>query len=444
MAMAYLLRKEQETYYHAEITALKNGKNLPDKSSLSSLKPVLDSTGILRVGGRLDRSDAPYEMRHPPIIPNGSRLAWLIINYTHCITIHGGVQVMMQYIRQRYWIPKLRSELRSFIHKCVTCARYSQKLEGQLMSELPADRVQVGKPFLNTGVDYAGPFELKMIDKEGKDVIKRKCWIAVFVCLKTRAIHLDIITDLTTIAFIACYERFIGRRGRCLRMYSDNGTYFVGAEKELKKAIEKWTGKPAMDHLCQKGTEWHFMVPAAPHQGGIYEAAVKSMKYHLKRVVGIKSLPFEQFSTLLTQIEAVLNSRPIHPLSDDPSDVQALTPGHFLVGEPLICPLPFATPTQPNSIGAKLWRERQTMFKHFWDRWHTEYLTTLQERKKWRREKEPLRVGHVYPNIWFFESELINNDLWLHGPVWLSRQRTEWPTFNPLIREPPEVHDELK
>lgn len=395
MAMAYLIRKEQELYYKAEVMALENGKNLPERTKISSLSPVLDTTKVMRVGGRLDRSDAPYEMRHPAIIPNSSRLAWLVIGHAHRLTKHGGVQIMMQFIRQKFWIPKLRNELRNFIHKCVTCARYNHRFESQLMSELPAERVQIGKPFLCTGVDYAGPFELKMVDKDGKEMIKKKCWVAVFVCLKTRAMHIDVVTDLTSIAFIACYERFIARRGRCEKMFSDNGTSFVGAEKELKKAIDKWTDKPFMDHLCKKSTEWHFMVPAAPHQGGIYEAAVKSMKFHLRRVAGNKPLPFEQFQTLLVQIEAVLNSRPIHPLSDDPKDVQALTPGHFLIGEPLVLPLPFDMPAQPTSTGAKLWKERQTMLKHFWNRWQDEYLTSLQERKKWRREKEPLRIGQL-------------------------------------------------
>lgn len=137
------------------------------------------------------------------------------------------------------------------------------------------------------------------------------------------------------------------------------------------------------------------MSPAAPHQGGIYEAAVKSMKFHLKRIIGIRSLQYEQFLTLLIQIEGILNSRPLHPLSDDPMDKQALTPGHFLVGEPLIIPLPFIIDKKPETIGVKLWRERQKMLKHFWDRWQSEYLTTLQERKKWRREKENLKVGQL-------------------------------------------------
>ncbi|XP_017477458.1 PREDICTED: uncharacterized protein LOC108367367 [Rhagoletis zephyria] len=170
-------------------------------------------------------------------------------------------------------------------------------------------------------------------------------------------------------------------------MYSDNGTSFVGASKDIARAYERWRASDMFSELVLKGTEWHFMTPAAPHQGGIYEAAVKSMKHHLTRVIGQKCREYEQFLTLLAQIEAILNSRPLYPLSDDPLDVQALTPGHFLVGEPLALPPPFDIAPQPGTKGRKLWQERETMVTHIWQRWRNEYLTTLLERKRWRKEQ---------------------------------------------------------
>ncbi|XP_055839551.1 uncharacterized protein LOC129907395 isoform X1 [Episyrphus balteatus] len=393
-AMEYLIRKNQQASYNKEITALRAGKQLPDKSPIEGLKPIIDEHGLLRFGGRLGRSEVDYEMKHPVIIANGSRLAELLMDNAHREMKHGGIQIMMQFIRQRYWIPKLRDGLRNHIHKCVVCVRLNARMEGQLMGEIPSERVQVGKPFLATGVDYAGPFELKVSSGVGGRK-RRKCWVSIFVCIRTRAVHIEIVGDLSTIAFIACFERFIARRGRCEKMFSDNGTAFVGASKELNKALKVFSDKEALEHLHSKGTEWHFMTPAAPHQGGIYEAAVKSMKFHLRRILGQKILPYEEFSTLLTQIEAILNSRPLHPLSDDPMDVQALTPGHFLVGEPLILPLPFRLDERPDTVGAKFWKERQQMVNHFWARWQSEYLTTLQERKKWRKVKENLKVGQL-------------------------------------------------
>lgn len=128
-AMLYLLRRAQEGAYGKDIAALHSEGQLTEHSRLASLRPIFDNNGIMRVGGRIDRASGEYEMRHPAIIPHGSRLSWLVIDSTHRQTKHGAVQVMMQVIRQRFWIPKLRNELRSFVHKCVTCARYNYQLE---------------------------------------------------------------------------------------------------------------------------------------------------------------------------------------------------------------------------------------------------------------------------------------------------------------------------
>ncbi|XP_031634329.1 uncharacterized protein LOC116347753 [Contarinia nasturtii] len=408
-AMKYLIRKAQQEHFGREIIAIKERKTLPEKSKLESLRPILDEEDLLRLGGRLDRSDIDYEMKHPYIVAHDSRLAHLIMDYAHRQTKHGGVQVMMQYIRQKYWIPKLRSALRNVVHKCVVCVRMNARVESQLMAELPKERTRIGKAFLYTGVDYAGPFEIKIVGTEDR----MKAWIAIFVCMKTRAIHIEIVLGLSSIAFIACYERFIARRGRCEKIFSDNGTTFTGTDKELRKALEYWTEKGTLDHLHSKGTEWHFMAPAAPHQGGIYEAAVKSMKFHLKRIIGQKVLRYENLSTLLCQIEAILNSRPLYPLSDDAKDMQALTPGHFLIGEPLIAPLPFRIDPKPTSTGIRLWKERQLMVQHFWDRWKNEYLVTLQERKKWRKEKENIKIGQLV----ILKSENFPPSSWAMGRI---------------------------
>lgn len=394
-AMRYFIKKAQEEHFKAELSALQRKEKIPDKSKLEPLKPILDENGIIRVGGRLDRANLTYERKHPPVVPRGSRLAWLIMDQAHRRCAHGGVQVTAYYVRQNFWIPRLRDELKNFTKKCVICVRQSQVCAEQLMGELPADRIRPGKAFVATGVDYAGPFQVKYMDKTGQTIILHKSWIAIFVCMKTRAIHIDLVTDLTSASFIAFFEQFLARRGRCERMFSDNGTSFIGAEKEIARAYAKWQADGTVDRIANKGTEWTFMTPAAPHQGGIYEAAVKSMKYHLKRIIGARIMEYQQFVTMLAGIEAILNSRPITPLSDDPDDLQALTPGHFLVSEPLIPPPPFKYVNENDEIGRRLWIERQKMTEHFWKRWENEYLTTLQERKKWRKEKENVRIGQL-------------------------------------------------
>lgn len=209
------------------------------------------------------------------------------------------------------------------------------------------------------------------------------------------AIHIDVVTDCSSAEFIACYERFISRRGMCYRMYSDNGTAFVGANKELKAAFEKWAIPDTLAHLNQKGTQWIFMKPAAPHQGGIYEAAVKSTKYHMRRVIGNRCYTYVQFLTLLTQIEAILNSRPIYAMYDDVNDELALTPAHFLIGGPLIVPPPISVPKTTNCSIQSLREEQRKLLEVFWKRWSSDYLATLQQRKKWRKEKDHFKIGQI-------------------------------------------------
>lgn len=169
------------------------------------------------------------------------------------------------------------------------------------------------------------------------------------MCLATSAIHIEVVTDYTTEAFIAAYKRFTGRRGICATLQSDCDTNFVGADAELRRLFES-SSKELHEMaavMAKNNTKWIFNPPSVPHFGGKWEAAVKSTKYHLKRVLMDAVLTYEELTTITIQIEAVLNSRPLCPLSDDASDFAALTPGHFLIGEP-----PTAVP-EPNLADEK-------------------------------------------------------------------------------------------
>lgn len=400
-ALKYLIQLEQRKYFAKEFLYLINKKSNAsennvstlDKSKIVNLQPILDADDILRVGGRIGRAECNLDKKHPIIIPNQSKLCYLLIHQVHELTHHGSNQVMMQVLRERYWIPHLRTTLRAYLHKCLRCVLYSKKYEMQLMSELPKDRVQRNRAFLITGVDYAGPIDIAKKYKRKTNL--RKCWIAMFVCLVTRAIHIDVVTDLTSAAFIACFERFISRRGHCNKLYSDNGTTFRGANHEIRKAFDQWHVAVVKEHLNKKGTEWRFAPPAAPHQGGIYEAAVKSMKHHLYRVMGKRHYTYEYLITILVQIEAVLNSRPLYALSDDPMDYQAITPGHFLIGEPFILPPPIFVPPQTNYSLKRIREEHHSILEQFWKLWNQEYLIALMQRKKWVNENRMLKLGQL-------------------------------------------------
>ena len=201
------------------------------------------------------------------------------------------------------------------------------------MGDLPTKRVQPARPFAHSGVDYAGPFLLKTSRHRGYKSYKG--YFAIFVCLCTKAVHLEVVTGYDTAAFIAAFKWFVSRRGPCLRLLSDQGTNFVGAYAELRSihVVGSSFRFVVSQDLEWSGTVWSFNPPGAPHFGGIWEAAVRSSKYHLKRIIGESILTYEEFATLLCQIEACLNSRPLVPLTEDPSDSLVLTPVHFLIGE---------------------------------------------------------------------------------------------------------------
>lgn len=197
------------------------------------------------------------------------------------------------------------------IHQCSRCARWRAATPQPQMSNLPGFRTTPTRPFTNTGVDYAGPILLRTTKGRGHKAYK--AFIAVFICLCSRAAHLEVVSDYTADAFLAAFRRFTARRGLCKDIYSDCGTNFVGADAALRtlfKAANEEAQQIA-SALATTGTQWHFNPPAAPHFGGIWKAAAKSVKHHLQRVIGDSTLTYEKMATLLAQVETCLNSRPM-------------------------------------------------------------------------------------------------------------------------------------
>ena len=204
------------------------------------------------------------------------------------------------------------------------------------MGNLPEPRVTPSPPFSHCGVDYAGPFFTK--ERRLKGCKTLKTYLCLFICFSTKAIHLEFVTDLTTDNFLAALRRFISRRGKPQVMYSDNATNFTRANKDLQHLYEflKANNSSITRNLNESCIKWNFIPPRTPNFGGIWEANIKSVKRHLFKTIGETVLTLEEFYTLITQIEAVVNSRPLSPLSNDPTDLNPLTPGHFLIGRSLV------------------------------------------------------------------------------------------------------------
>lgn len=383
-ASIVLIKNLQNQCFNKEIQDLKSTGVVSPKSALLCLSPFLDDEGVIRVGGRLRKSSLCFNQKHQILLPKSHKFTELLIRHEHEKNQHSGIQTTLAAVRLNYWPLGAKNAIKKIIHKCVTCFKVNPPFENMLMGDLPKARLEIKPVFYNCGVDYCGPFLIK----EGVRKIKTlKAYAAIFVCFATRAVHVELVSNLTTEAFIACLRRFVARRGKVAHMYSDNGTNFVGASRELNelhKLITSADHKSRVDNiLSQDGITWHFIPPRSPHFNGLAEAGVKSLKHHLKRVMGDTKLTFEELNTLLVQIEAILNSRPLTPMSNDPNDPQYITPSHFITGDSL---LSIADPNLMEIKTNKLsrWQHIQQLKQHFWRRWATEYVQNLQTKGKWK------------------------------------------------------------
>lgn len=393
-AKKFWIKATQELYFAAELRMLRKHSPLPSHHNFCRLTAFLDGEGIIRVGGRLKHSALTEEAKHPVIIPRDSRLTTLIIADAHLKTLHGGTQLTLAYTRQQYWIVGGRAAVKSHILRCVECARQRGIRAHQLMGQLPLSRVTPSRAFTVIGIDYAGPLTIKTW--KGRGAKTDKGWICVFVCFTTSAVHLEAVTGCSTDTFLAAFKRFSSRRGLPTTVYSDCGTNFIGANAELKKLFVQYSKehKNLATHLATQNIDWHFNPPASPHMGGKWEATVKSVKFHLRRTVGETLLTFEELATLLSQIEAVLNTRPLEPLTDDPTDVSALTPAHFLTGS-TINSVP--EPSLEDLALTKLsrWQLIQRKVQEFWAQWSMHYLQYLQTISKWQHPCHDIKIGSL-------------------------------------------------
>ncbi|XP_071056041.1 uncharacterized protein [Onthophagus taurus] len=388
-ALWKLIRIAQLESFSSEIKRLKAGQSLPSDSGLLGLDPFLIDD-LLRVGGRLTNSDYPFDTRHPIILPKGHKLTYLIIRDEHLRNLHVGPQGLLATIRQRFWPVNGLNTIKGVLRTCITCFRAKPKDVMYKMANLPRVRALESKPFDNVGIDFAGPFNIKDGKLRNRAIIK--AYLCIFVCFTTKAVHLEVVGELSTDAFLNALKRFISRRGLCQNIYTDNGTNFVGANNHLKKLTSE-TQK--IEVFCAKNhIRWHFIPVRSPHYGGLWEAAVRSAKKHFKRVIGDIVLTFEELYTVFVQIESVLNSRPLMPISNHPNDLLALTPGHFLIGKPLNA-LPQENVTEVPSNKLKQYRRLQQMYQHFWQRWSTKYIQTLQQRTKWQQQYTNVKIDDM-------------------------------------------------
>ena len=394
--------------------ATERNKSMKKTSSLFRLDPFVDEDGIVRVGGRIRKAKLSFGFKHPVILPRNHHVTKLIIRHYHLQIAHQGRGMTTNAIRANgFWIIGCSSAVRNFIAKCVKCRRLYSGPLSQKMANLPEDRLQPAPPFTYCGVDYFGPW----IIKEGRKELKR--YGALFTCLSSRAIHIEVANSLSSDSFINAFRRFTAMRGPVKLLRSDQGTNFVGAELELKKALKEMDHTKVKLFLTEVGCEYpefRMNTPSASHAGGVWERQIRSVRRVLQALMDHSGtqLDEESLRTFMYEAMAVVNSRPLTVNTlNDPTSLEPLTPNHLLtMKSSVVLPLPGIF-QRVDLYSQRRWRRVQHLVNEFWSRWKEEYLHTLQPRQKWTRERSELQVGDI---VMVLDKNLPRNE-WQVGRV---------------------------
>lgn len=386
----FLYRWVQQKYFPEEIEQLRQGQAVKRSSPTFRLDPIYQD-GLIRVGGRLEKANLDYNVKHPILLPKQSYLSKLIVRSAHQEVGHLGKNTILAKIRQNIWIIGVAKLANDVVKQCVTCRKYRGKLMEQKMASLPEERVTADVPvFSKCGVDFMGPIEIKV----KRSTVKR--YVMVFTCLVTRAVHLEVAASLDTDSCINAIRRFVSRRGDVEFIRSDNGTNFVGAKHELQKEFEKLNKSKVSQFCAGKNITWKFNPPGASHFGGVWERIIRSVRQIMYGLLKEQNITFDEegLRTLCCEVENILNNRPLTQMSNDPNDLTYLTPNNLILNRSgATCP-PGIFEKGDNYTQRK-YKQIQYFAQMFWQRWRKEYVTLLNQRSKWQCPTRNVQVGDI-------------------------------------------------
>ncbi|XP_052062914.1 uncharacterized protein LOC127702663 [Mytilus californianus] len=395
----FILISAQHEVYGDEIDCIKRQEQINKRSPIANLNPFLDEKGLLRVGGRIVKSDLNFREKKPLIVPGRHHIATLLVRHYHDKIKHQGRHFTDGAIRSAgFWIVGAKRLISSIIHKCVTCRKLRGKTEYQIMSDLPEDRLEPSPPFTNVGIDTFGPWTIVSRKTRG-GYANSKRWAILFTCLVTRAIHIELIEEMSSSAFINAVRRFAAIRGQVKIFRSDRGTNFIGAIDDLKIDSINVEDGPFKNFLYNSGTTWIFNPPHSSHMGGAWERMIgiarRILDSMLLNAAG-RSLTHDVLNTLMAEVSAIVNSRPLVPVSTDPENPLILTPAMLLTQKTdYIFTSDQLGEFDRQDLCLAEWRRVQALASVFWSRWRKEYLPLLQPRRKWTDDRRDLIKGDV-------------------------------------------------
>ncbi|XP_026003932.1 uncharacterized protein LOC113009687 [Astatotilapia calliptera] len=410
-----VIKAVQQESFPEELKQIESRKDIPKKSPLLKLSPYLDKSGLLRLGGRLLHSDLESAEKHPLIMPHKHHVTNLLVRYYHERVRHQGRHLAEGALRSAgYWVLGGKRQISSLIYSCVVCRKLRGVTQFQKMSDLPAERLSAEPPFSYVGIDVFGPWSVASRRTRG-GLASSKRWAVMFTCMSTRAVHLEIIEGMDTSSFINALRRFFSVRGPAKQLRSDCGTNFTGASRELGFDKRIPCDPRVKSFLNDHGCSWVFNPPYSSHMGGSWERMIgvarKILDSQLAQL-GSRPLTHDVLITFMAEVAAIINARPLVPVSSDPDVPCILTPATLLtqnVGAP---------PTPLGDFGEKdlyrqQWKRVQSLANSFWHRWRKEYLSTLQCRRKWHSTRPNLQQGDVV----LLKDPLVKRNQWPIGVI---------------------------
>ena len=392
-----IIRCVQKETYPTEMSCLQQGICIPNDSPLRKLDPVLDCDGLLRIGGRLQRSSLTAEEKHPLIVPGRSHVGALLTSYYHRRVEHQGRIFTEGAIRaDGIWMVGAKRCIAKLLHKCVTCNKLRGKTAEQKMADLPPDRLSTEPPFTNVGIDVFGPWSISTRRTRG-GAANSKRWAVIFTCLSVRAVHIELIEAMDTSSFINALRRFLAIRGPVKLIRSDCGTNFKGACKELQVLLQDDQEPNISKFLSAEGCTWIFNPPHSSHMGGVWERMIGISRRILDSMLSQTPpslLTHDVLSTTMAEVSAIIYARPLTTISTDADAPLLLTPNTILT-QKVCCPYPPPGCFVDADLHRQQWRRVQHLANTFWERWRREYVSTLQSRSKWQKSQPNIKEGDL-------------------------------------------------
>ena len=418
-----------EEYQLAELSLLRTAQreNPPTPKEIAAWRLRVDTDGLLRKTTRIGNANAPVDTLRPVLVPHSHWLT-LLVRHIHRDLLHQGVDATATELLQRFWTPQARRQVKKALASCLHCQRLKAVPYAlPEMPPLPISRVRQLHAFEAVGLDYLGPSWMQ--DKG----VQEKCWVMLITCLCTRAVHLELIEDLSTITFLQAYRNFVAIRRKPTHIVSDNASQFKLAAKSIKaieaerRNYEEWnhTIRQAVPEIAKQGTRWHFIPQLSPWAGGVYERLVQLVKKCFKATVGRIVLSRKEITVFITEVGAVLNQRPITRVDDSADGPVPLRPVDFLsahasldIGQALDFASGEAYTEGKLSSEKQLsewWESSSAALNQFWQRWHREYLILLRERSQFVH-KGPRSQLHRTPRVG--EVVMVDDNKTPHRSYW--------------------------